>query len=49
MASSGLIPSHKVTYEILDGTIDVMNNKYNVLIAIISIVGAALTIVLSVN
>lgn len=35
--------------EILNGKIDVQNSKYNVLIVIISIIGAALTITISIN
>ncbi len=49
MASSGLIPQSQSNLEILYGTIGVMDNKYNVLIAIISVVGAVPTIVLSIN
>ena len=56
MASSDMIPQLQSGLEILsnkidaqNSKIDAQNSKYNVLIVIISIIGAALTIALSIN
>lgn len=60
MASSDMIPQLQSGLEILnskidaqnsriDAKIDAQNTKYNVLIVIISIIGTALTITLSIN